>query len=234
MCLLCLETRQRIVPVGPSVRPSWDYWTRLLWAAVYSSSRRSGCEYSLIKAKATNSRISLPQRWLDPNKPFRKQWTANKSKSQTNLTSNAPNFEFRVKFYVTDPSRLQEEYTRYQFYLQIKRDILQGRLPCPLNTACLLASYTVQGIEIQNAVFLFLLTKYIILQLNWVTSTSLIMAIDTWAHWSCFANKPKRQNDGFRNCTNCTGGSYRLMLSTIIWSMRRNYTCTAWIYTRRR
>ena len=26
---------------------------------------------------------------------------------------------FRVKFYVTDPSRLQEEYTRYHVYLQV-------------------------------------------------------------------------------------------------------------------
>lgn len=53
-------------------------------------------------------------------------------------------FRFRFQFYVTDPSRLQEEYTRYQFYLQIKRDIFQAKLTCPLNTACLLASYTVQ------------------------------------------------------------------------------------------
>lgn len=53
-------------------------------------------------------------------------------------------FFLYLQFYVTDPSRLQEEYTRYHFYLQIKRDILQGKLPCPFNTACLLASYTVQ------------------------------------------------------------------------------------------
>ena len=53
-------------------------------------------------------------------------------------------FFFRVKFYVSDPSKLQEEYTRYQFYLQIRRDILQGRLQLPPSTACLIASYTVQ------------------------------------------------------------------------------------------
>lgn len=53
--------------------------------------------------------------------------------------------EFRVKFFVTDPSRLQEEFTRYQFYLQIKRDIYNGKLQVTLNTACLLASYTVQA-----------------------------------------------------------------------------------------
>lgn len=55
-----------------------------------------------------------------------------------------PILEFRVKFYVNDPSRLQEEYTRYQFFLQIKRDIWTGRLPVSLHTACLLASFQVQ------------------------------------------------------------------------------------------
>lgn len=35
---------------------------------------------------------------------------------------------FRVKFYVTEMSRLLEEYTRYHFYLQIRHDILTGRL----------------------------------------------------------------------------------------------------------
>ncbi len=35
--------------------------------------------------------------------------------------------EFRVKFYVTDPSRLQEEITRYQFYLQLKKDLITNK-----------------------------------------------------------------------------------------------------------
>uniref|UniRef100_A0A4W6GAR2 Tyrosine-protein phosphatase n=1 Tax=Lates calcarifer TaxID=8187 RepID=A0A4W6GAR2_LATCA len=59
-------------------------------------------------------------RWLDPNKPIRKQ-----------LKRGSPhNLSFRVKFFVTDPGKLQEEYTR---------------LPCPHNTAALLASYAVQS-----------------------------------------------------------------------------------------
>uniref|UniRef100_A0AAX7TB47 Tyrosine-protein phosphatase n=1 Tax=Astatotilapia calliptera TaxID=8154 RepID=A0AAX7TB47_ASTCA len=59
-------------------------------------------------------------RWLDPNKPVRKQ-----------LKRGSPhNLSFRVKFFVTDPNKLQEEYTR---------------LPCPHNTAALLASYAVQS-----------------------------------------------------------------------------------------
>ncbi|KAK6310012.1 hypothetical protein J4Q44_G00198930 [Coregonus suidteri] len=74
-------------------------------------------------------------RWLDPNKPIRKQ-----------LKRGSPhNLSFRVKFFVTDPNKLQEEYTRYQYFLQLKQDILTGRLPCPHNTAALLASYSVQS-----------------------------------------------------------------------------------------
>lgn len=74
-------------------------------------------------------------RWLDPNKPIRKQ-----------LKRGSPHhLKFRVKFFVSDPNKLQEEYTRYQYFLQIKQDILSGRLPCPHNTAALLASYAVQS-----------------------------------------------------------------------------------------
>ncbi|KAM6970309.1 tyrosine-protein phosphatase non-receptor type 4 [Aplochiton taeniatus] len=74
-------------------------------------------------------------RWLDPNKAIRKQ-----------LKRGSPHsLAFRVKFFVTDPGKLQEEYTRYQYFLQLKQDILTGRLPCPHNTAALLASYAVQS-----------------------------------------------------------------------------------------
>uniref|UniRef100_A0A8B9LII9 protein-tyrosine-phosphatase n=1 Tax=Astyanax mexicanus TaxID=7994 RepID=A0A8B9LII9_ASTMX len=75
------------------------------------------------------------QRWLDPNKPIRKQ-----------LKRVAPNnLSFRVKFFVSEPSKLQEEYTRYLYFLQLKQDILSGRLPCPQNAAALLASYAIQA-----------------------------------------------------------------------------------------
>lgn len=49
-----------------------------------------------------------------------------------------------MKFYVSDPSRLQE-FSRYLFYLQIRQDIWHGRLPVTLHTACLLASFHVQS-----------------------------------------------------------------------------------------
>uniref|UniRef100_A0A8L0DR07 protein-tyrosine-phosphatase n=1 Tax=Oncorhynchus mykiss TaxID=8022 RepID=A0A8L0DR07_ONCMY len=75
------------------------------------------------------------QRWLDPTKPIRKQFKRGSPHS----------LNLRVKFFVTDPSKLQEEYTRYQYFLQIKQDLLSGRLPCPYITAALLASYAVQS-----------------------------------------------------------------------------------------
>ncbi|KAK3528373.1 hypothetical protein QTP86_034129 [Hemibagrus guttatus] len=55
------------------------------------------------------------------------------------------NLSFRVKFFVSDPSKLQEEYTRYLYFLQLKQDIQSGKLPCPQNAAAVLASYAVQA-----------------------------------------------------------------------------------------
>ncbi|KAI5088866.1 protein tyrosine phosphatase, non-receptor type 4b isoform X2 [Silurus meridionalis] len=74
------------------------------------------------------------QRWLDPSKPIRKQ-----------LKIGVNNISFRVKFFVSDPSKLQEEYTRYLYFLQLKQDIQSGKLPCPQNAAAVLASYAVQA-----------------------------------------------------------------------------------------
>ncbi|XP_058965741.2 FERM, ARHGEF and pleckstrin domain-containing protein 2 isoform X1 [Pocillopora verrucosa] len=73
--------------------------------------------------------------WLDDIKPLNKQ--------VKDLRSTL--FRCCVKFYPPDPASLQEEYTRYLFGLQIKRDLLSGRLKCSENTAALLASYVVQG-----------------------------------------------------------------------------------------
>lgn len=50
-----------------------------------------------------------------------------------------------VKFYAADPCRLVEEITRYQFFLQVKSDVLQGRLPVSQDLAIELASYALQS-----------------------------------------------------------------------------------------
>ncbi|CAF1041957.1 unnamed protein product [Adineta steineri] len=70
--------------------------------------------------------------WLELDKPILKQVTETK-------------FSFCVKFYTPDPGQLEEEFTRYLFALQIKRDLALGTLLCSDNTASLLASYIVQA-----------------------------------------------------------------------------------------
>uniref|UniRef100_A0A8C9RQL2 Tyrosine-protein phosphatase n=1 Tax=Scleropages formosus TaxID=113540 RepID=A0A8C9RQL2_SCLFO len=71
--------------------------------------------------------------WLDPNKPIRKQ-----------LKRGSPhNLHFRVKFFVSDPNKLQEEGTVP--YMPLTHSVSLPRLPCPHNTAALLASFAVQS-----------------------------------------------------------------------------------------
>ncbi|XP_033127698.1 band 4.1-like protein 5 isoform X3 [Anneissia japonica] len=73
--------------------------------------------------------------WLDPTKPLKKQ-----------LKIGPPyTLRFRVKFYSSEPTNLHEELTRYFFFLQLKNDILEGRLVPPYETAVELAAYAVQS-----------------------------------------------------------------------------------------
>ncbi|XP_061097117.1 FERM, ARHGEF and pleckstrin domain-containing protein 2-like isoform X2 [Conger conger] len=73
--------------------------------------------------------------WLEPTKLVVKQ---------ARRPRNAL-FRLSVKFFPPDPGQLQEEYTRYLFALQIKRNLTEGRLACTENTAALLASHLVQS-----------------------------------------------------------------------------------------
>lgn len=77
--------------------------------------------------------------WLDLEKAINRQ---------VGLSLIDPMVRFCVKFYTPDPGQLEEEYTRYLFCLQIKRDLATGSLQCNDNTAALMASYVVQGKEI--------------------------------------------------------------------------------------
>ncbi|XP_014671542.1 PREDICTED: FERM domain-containing protein 3-like [Priapulus caudatus] len=54
-------------------------------------------------------------------------------------------FCFRVKFYPPDPSKLQEEITRYQLFLQMRRDLLHGRLFCSPSDSAWLAAHVIQS-----------------------------------------------------------------------------------------
>ncbi|XP_072940492.1 uncharacterized protein Dpy-30L2 [Epargyreus clarus] len=73
--------------------------------------------------------------WLDPTKTIKKQ------------VKIGPPYTLRlkVKFYSSEPNNLREELTRYQFFLQLKRDILESKLECPHTTAVELAALALQS-----------------------------------------------------------------------------------------
>lgn len=73
--------------------------------------------------------------WLEPMKPIVKQIRRPKNAI----------LRLAVKFFPPDPGQLQEEYTRYLFALQIKRDLAEERLTCNDNTAALLISHLLQS-----------------------------------------------------------------------------------------
>ncbi|XP_052744570.1 protein 4.1 homolog isoform X2 [Bicyclus anynana] len=75
-----------------------------------------------------------PRVWLDLEKRVSK------------LLKHEPwSLRFAVKFYPPEPAQLQEELTRYQLVLAIRKDLLDGRLPCSAVTHALLASYLLQS-----------------------------------------------------------------------------------------
>ncbi|XP_036303457.1 protein 4.1 isoform X7 [Pipistrellus kuhlii] len=72
--------------------------------------------------------------WLDSAKEIKKQ-----------VRGIPWNFIFNVKFYPPDPAQLTEDITRYYLCLQLRQDIVAGRLPCSFATLALLGSYTIQS-----------------------------------------------------------------------------------------
>ncbi|XP_017849536.1 band 4.1-like protein 5 isoform X2 [Drosophila busckii] len=73
--------------------------------------------------------------WLDPTKPIKKQ------------VKIGPPYTFRlkVKFYSSEPNTLREELTRYLFFLQLKQDLLEGRLDCPDDKSAELCALALQS-----------------------------------------------------------------------------------------
>ncbi|XP_047455145.1 band 4.1-like protein 4B isoform X2 [Mugil cephalus] len=73
--------------------------------------------------------------WLDVTKPIKKQ------------IRDGPPYRlfFRVKFYSSEPNNLREEFTRYLFVLQLRQDILSGKLKCPYDVSVELAAYCLQS-----------------------------------------------------------------------------------------
>ncbi|KAM9718806.1 band 4.1-like protein 3b isoform 16-T16 [Menidia menidia] len=78
--------------------------------------------------------VENQKNWLDPSKELKKQ-----------IRTGPWNFAFNVKFYPPDPSQLTEDITRYYLCLQLRDDVVSGRLPCSFATHSVLGSYTVQS-----------------------------------------------------------------------------------------
>ncbi|XP_053349966.1 band 4.1-like protein 3a isoform X5 [Clarias gariepinus] len=78
--------------------------------------------------------VENQKNWLDPAKDMKKQ-----------VRGVAWNFSFNVKFYPPDPAQLSEDITRYYLCLQLRDDVVSGRLPCSFATHSVLGSYTVQS-----------------------------------------------------------------------------------------
>ncbi|XP_051538514.1 band 4.1-like protein 3 isoform X2 [Myxocyprinus asiaticus] len=78
--------------------------------------------------------VENQKNWLDPIKDMKKQ-----------IRGVAWNFSFNVKFYPPEPTLLSEDITRYYLCLQLRDDIVSGRLPCSFATHTVLGSYTVQS-----------------------------------------------------------------------------------------
>ncbi|KAJ1105417.1 hypothetical protein NDU88_002823 [Pleurodeles waltl] len=76
------------------------------------------------------------RRWVDLDKPLKKQ---------LDKYALEPTVYFGVVFYVPSVSQLQQEITRYQYYLQLKKDVLEGNIPCTLDQAVQLAGLAVQA-----------------------------------------------------------------------------------------
>uniref|UniRef100_A0A1A9W819 Erythrocyte membrane protein band 4.1-like 4A n=1 Tax=Glossina brevipalpis TaxID=37001 RepID=A0A1A9W819_9MUSC len=74
--------------------------------------------------------------WLDP---------ASRISRQLKPKGDPYDLYFGVKFYAADPCKLVEEITRYQLFLQVKQDVLQGRLPVAFELAAELGAFVVQS-----------------------------------------------------------------------------------------
>ncbi|XP_073771550.1 band 4.1-like protein 3b isoform X43 [Danio rerio] len=82
----------------------------------------------------TYSDTESQKNWLDASKEIKKQ-----------ISTSPWSFAFNVKFYPPDPAQLSEDITRYFLCLQLRDDVVSGRLPCSFSTHAVLGSYTLQS-----------------------------------------------------------------------------------------
>ncbi|KAM9798546.1 tyrosine-protein phosphatase non-receptor type 14-like isoform 2-T2 [Neosynchiropus ocellatus] len=100
------------------------------------------------------------QRWVELEKPLKKQ---------LDKFGNEPLLFFGVMFYVPSVSRLEQEATRYQYYLQVKKELLDGRLHCTVEQGIRLAGLAVQADfgDFTQFTSQDFLREYVLFPVNW-------------------------------------------------------------------
>ncbi|KAM9307895.1 band 4.1-like protein 4B [Gastrophryne carolinensis] len=129
--------------------------------------------------------------WLDHTKPIKKQ-----------IKIGPPyTLHFRIKYYSSEPNNLHEEYTRYLFVLQLRQDILSGKLKCPYETAVELSAWCLQA-ELGECEFSEH-TPELVSEFRFIPNQTEAMELDIFQKWRdcrgktpaqaelCFLNKAK-------------------------------------------
>ncbi|KFM56893.1 Tyrosine-protein phosphatase non-receptor type 14, partial [Stegodyphus mimosarum] len=75
--------------------------------------------------------------WVDLQRPLKKQLDK--------YALESCNLYLGVMFFVADVNILHDEVTRYHYFLQLKSDILEGKLHCNEDQTILFASYSLQA-----------------------------------------------------------------------------------------
>ncbi|XP_049955648.1 tyrosine-protein phosphatase non-receptor type 14 [Schistocerca serialis cubense] len=75
-------------------------------------------------------------RWVEMDRPL---------KRQLDKYAREPNLLLRVMYYISGVNLIHDEMTRYHYFLQLKADVIEGRMSCDVKQAILLASYSMQA-----------------------------------------------------------------------------------------
>jgi hypothetical protein len=92
--------------------------------------------------------IIKQQHWIDTNRTVSSQfknYIKKPTDNEYNDIDEQIDIDLIVKFYPTDPCQIKSEMTRYLLYLQLKRDIINNRLPLQFDVAVELFAYFLQA-----------------------------------------------------------------------------------------
>lgn len=78
--------------------------------------------------------------WTDLERPLKRQLD-----KYAQPSSHPHCLYFGVMFYVAGAHRISDDIARYHYYLQLKNDIVDGRLPCAVEQAIRLAAFSLQA-----------------------------------------------------------------------------------------